>query len=124
MTKSWNAGSELVELCWISSHFFAFSCRPNVLPSSDLYDVSGYVVPRSTEGNVVHVALSEIGLHLAEERVNGVAAEEVSSLLRPFFLHNAMVVELQYRWLAVRQVAEFVNGWNTISDSLEHCVMV
>ena len=45
---------------------------------SDLYDVSGYVVPRSTEGNVVHVALNEIGLLLAEERVNGVAEEEAS----------------------------------------------
>ena len=45
---------------------------------SDLYDVSGYVVSRSTEGNVVHVSHNEVGLHLAEERVNGVAEEETS----------------------------------------------
>ena len=46
-------------------------------PGSVLYEVSGYIVPRSSEGNVVHVALNEIG-HLAEERVNGVAEEEAS----------------------------------------------
>ena len=45
---------------------------------SDLYDVSGYVVPRFTEANVVQVALKEVGLHLAEERVNDVAEEEAS----------------------------------------------
>ena len=42
------------------------------------YDVSGYVVSRSTEGNAVHVALNEISFHLAKERLNGAAEEETS----------------------------------------------
>ena len=47
-----------------------------------------FLVPRSAEDNVVHVALNEVGLHLAEELVNFVAEVEASygiSLLRPFF---------------------------------------
>ena len=79
MTKSSNAGSALVELCWISSHFSRLAAGPKCPAlGSDLYDVSGFVVPRSTEGNVVHAVLNEVGLRLTEERVNGGAEEEAS----------------------------------------------